>query len=108
MPLTNREQFLKKNNLDPTKSYSLHELAKMANVPYEALSAVHSRGLGAHSTNSESVRVAGTFKKDPTVPISKKLSAPQWAFARVYAFLNKTKKVYYGSDDDIRRKYNLR
>jgi len=86
---------------------SLLEIANLAKVPFMALEEVYRRGLAAHRTNPESVRVRGTFVKDPRVPISQKLSAQQWAYARVYAFVMRTKPVYYGADDDIRRKYGL-
>ena len=104
---TNREKFLKLHGLPLDTSLSLLEIGRLAKVPYQALNDVYMRGLGAHKTNPESVRVRGTFVKDPSVPISQKLSAKQWGFARVYAFVMRTKPVYYGADDDIRRKYGL-
>lgn len=76
-------------------------------MPYSALKRVYNKGLGAYRTNPESVRVKGTFKKDPAVPLSQKLSAPQWAMARVYAFVMKTPKVFYKADREIAEMYNL-
>jgi hypothetical protein len=63
-------------------------------MPIKALQEVYNKGIGAYKTNPSSVR--------PQVK-----SKEQWAFARVYAFVMKTKKVYYGADDDIREKYKL-
>lgn len=105
---TNREKFLKKHMLPMSTSLSLREMARISGMPLAALQLVYNRGIGAARTNPESVRVKGTFVKDPSVPRRFKLSDEQWAFARVYAFMMKTQKVYYGADDDIRRKYSLR
>jgi hypothetical protein len=104
---TNREKFLKQHGLPKDTSLSLLEIANTAKVQYKAVEEVYRRGVGAHQTNPESVRVRGTFVKDPSVPISQKLSAQQWGYARVYAFVMRTKSVYFGADDDIRRKYGL-
>ena len=106
--LTNREQFLKKHKLPMDTSLSLLEISQLSKIPLEALQSVFNRGIGAYKTNPESVRVKGTFIKDPSVPISQKLSKEQWAYARVYAFVMKTQKVYYGADNDIRESYGLK
>jgi hypothetical protein len=108
MPSTNRLKFLKQHNLSSDTSLSLSQIAKLSNIPLSALNEVFKRGIGAYRTNPESVRVKGTFKKDPTAPLSMKLSAEQWAYARVYAFVMKTKKVYYGADNDIRVEHKLK
>jgi uncharacterized protein (DUF2132 family) len=89
-------------------SLSLLEISQLSKIPLEALQSVFNRGIGAYKTNPESVRVKGTFIKDPSVPISQKLSKEQWAYARVYAFVMKTQKVYYGADNDIRESYGLK
>jgi uncharacterized protein (DUF2132 family) len=89
-------------------SLSLLEISQLSKIPLEALQSVFNRGIGAYKTNPESVRVKGTFIKDPSVPISQKLSKEQWAYARVYAFVMKTQKVYYDADNDIRESYGLK
>ena len=107
---TNREKFLKKNKMPLDQSYSLAEIAKIAKMPVQALNEVYSRGEGAYSSNPQSVRVKGTFAKNPSlkaVPLSGRLSMAQWSFARVYSFVNKGKGTYYGADADIRKKYNI-
>ena len=53
---------------------------------------MYNRGIGAYNTNPESVRMKGTFKKGVSAPMSMKLSKEQWAMARVYSFLNGSKK----------------
>lgn len=104
---TNREKFLKRHDLPLSTSLSLAEISKLAEMPMSALRMVYNKGLGAYHTNPESVRVKGTFKKDPSAPMSVKLSAPQWAMARVYAFVMKTPKVFRGADKHIAEMYHL-
>ena len=104
---TNREQFLKKNNLPLNESYSLKDISKISKTPLKILNEVYSRGLGAAKSNSESVRLQKDFSKNPDMkkfPRSARLSAPQWASARVYSYVNKAKGTYYGADKDLRNK----
>ena len=106
---THRERFFKKHGIPTSESLSLAEVAKLSNVPIAALREVYSRGLGAASTNPESIRVKGTFAKNPSlaaVPRSGRLSAPQWAMARVYSFVDKG-KTYRTADKDIATKYKV-
>ena len=84
---TQREQWLRKNNL-PDKSYSLEEIAKISKYPVKTLQEVYNRGIGAYKTNPTSVRMLGSFKKNISAPMSQKLSKEQWAMARVYSFVN--------------------
>jgi len=108
---TNREQFLKKNKIPTSQSLSTPEVARIAKMPLPALMEVEARGRGAYSSQPQSVRVKGTFAKNPSlsaVPLSGRLSQQQWARGRSYAFANKSKKVYYGADNDIRLKYGLK
>jgi hypothetical protein len=108
-PRTNKEKFLAKYAPDKTE-LSLEEIARLSGMPIEALHEVERKGYGAYRTNLASVRLVGSFRKDPNVSkygASMRLTPFQWARARVYAFVMKTPKVYYGADDDIRRKYKL-
>lgn len=105
--LTNRERFLKKHNLSKDTSLSLQEISKLSGMPYSALKMVYNKGLGAYFTNPESVRLKGTFKKDPNAPLSMKLSPQQWGMSRVYAFVMKSKKVFYEADRHISEMYDL-
>ena len=104
---TNRELFLKRHGLSKDTSLSLAEVASYSGMPISALRKVYQKGLGAYHTNPESVRVQGTFTKDPNVPLSRKLSPQQWAMARVYAFVMKTPKVFYKADREIAEKHRL-
>lgn len=105
--MTNREAFLKKHKLSKDTQLSLQEISKLSKMPMTALRLVYNRGIGAYKTNPESVKVKGTFKKDPDVPITQKLSAEQWAYGRVYAFVMKTRKVFHEADRDIAEMYDL-
>lgn len=104
---TNRLQFLRQHNLPPDTSLSLNEIASYSGMPIGALRKVYEKGLGAYHTNPQSVRLKGTFKKDPSAPLSRKLSPQQWGLARVYAFVRKTRKVFYGADRHIAEQYRL-
>jgi|694.fasta_scaffold82890_4 hypothetical protein len=105
--MTNRTAFLKKHGLPADYSPSMREIAKLADMPVGALRQVYQKGMGAYHTNPESVRVKGTFKKDASAPLSAKLSPQQWSMARVYAFVQKTKKVFYGADRHIAESFSL-
>lgn len=104
---TNREAFLRKHGLAKDTSLSLPEIASYSGMPVGALRKVYEKGLGAYHTNPESVRLKGSFKKDASAPLSRKLSPQQWAQARVYAFVMKTPKVFYGADKHIAEQYSL-
>jgi hypothetical protein len=105
--MTNRDAFLRKHNLPKDTTLSLHEVASYSGMPVAALRKVYQKGLGAYHSNPESVRVKGSFKKDPSAPLSRKLSPQQWGYARVMAFVMKTKKVFYGADRHIAEEYRL-
>jgi hypothetical protein len=92
-----RKRFFKRNNL-PEKHYSLRELSKISAVPLPILQEVYNRGIGAYKTNPTSVRLKGSYVKGVDAPRSKKLSKEQWAFARVYSFLDGNQK----HDNDLR------
>lgn len=105
--MTNRERFLKKHGLPNDTSLDLKEISTLSGMPFSALKMVYNKGLGAYHTNPESVRLKGSFKKDPSAPLSMKLSPQQWGMARVYAFVMKTPKVFRGADKHIAELYDL-
>ena len=84
----------------------LKRKADAANVPYRALLDVYKRGIGAWKSNPESVRLRSGEKNYSASRVGK-MGKEQWAMARVNAFLEKRKTVYYGSDNDIRERYRL-
>ena len=92
--MTNREDFLKKHKLPKDTNLSLQEISKLSKMPMTALRMVYNKGMGAYYTNPESVR--------PQVQ-----SKEQWGYGRVYAFVMKTKPVFYGADRHIAEMYDL-
>jgi len=103
---THREQVLKKLGLPMDTSLSVAELAKLTDIPKGLLDEVYRRGLGAHRSSLSSVRLKDFTKNSDTktYTAASRLSAPQWAMARVYAYINKS-PTYYGPDADLRIKY---
>jgi hypothetical protein len=95
--MTHRQNFLKKYKLED-KSYSLDQLSKISGVSLHTLNQVYKRGIGAYKTQPSSVRMKGTYKKGVDAPMSMKLSPQQWAYARVYSFLDGNPK----HDNDLR------
>lgn len=110
MTKTHRLNVLKKLSLPETASLSLEDLSMMTGTPIEALQMVYNRGIGAWKTNIESVRLKKDFSKNPDTkayPRSSRLPKEQWALSRVYAFLDKSKKVFYDADKDIAEYFGL-
>ena len=100
MGLTHKQRYNKRHGFDRDEGHSLTELAKISKYPKKTLQEVYDRGVGAHKTNLSSVRREGDFKKAP----GKKLSAEQWAMARVYAFLDKIESgVKLNHDTDLKK-----
>ena len=101
---------LRKLGLPLTEHPSLRELSIYTGVPLKALEAVRDRGHGAWRTNPESVRIKGTFAKNPDMgryPRSARLSAAQWGMARVWSFLDRG-RTFHTADADIARDYGLK
>jgi hypothetical protein len=102
-----RQKFLAVFGLPSDTSLGLDEIAELTDLPINALQEVYNRGVGAWKGNIGSVRVKGSFKKDPLVPRSGKLGREQWGYGRVYSFImgGKTQQT---TDKDIIEKYSLR
>jgi len=106
---THRENVLHRLGLPLSESLSLRELSLYTGTPLAALEAVRDRGHGAWRTNPESVRLKGSFAKNPDLarfPRSARLTKEQWSLARVYSFLDKG-VTFRTADADIARKYGL-
>lgn len=102
---TNKEQWNKRHGFPKDESHTKQEISKISKIPMKILDEVYDRGIGAYKTNPESVRVKGTFKKDASAPMSKKLSKEQWAMARVYSFVNKVEgRTKLNHDTDLAEK----
>ena len=99
--MTNRTEYLKRHNLDKSKSLSLSKISKISDIPKSILQKVYDRGIGAYKTNPSSVRNVKGVKGGP----GKKLSKEQWAYARVYSFVNKIEgKKKLNHDKDLAEK----
>lgn len=107
MSKTNRIQFLKQFSLPEDTTLSLNDISSLSGIPHEALQNVYNRGIGAWKSNPTSVRLKSSFDKVAKAPRQSRIGKEMWAMGRVYAFVMKTKKVYYGADDDIRQQYRL-
>lgn len=73
---TNKKEWNIRHNQKSNKSNSKTDIAKKSGVPKKVLDKVFDRGIGAYKTNPESVRKNVKSKE-------------QWAYARVYSFVNK-------------------
>ena len=98
MGLTHRQQWIRKNKL-VDRSYSIAELSQISRTPVKTLQEIYNRGIGAYKTQPNSVRMKGTFEKGVVAPASMKLSKEQWAYARIYSWLNGSVK----HDTDLRK-----
>lgn len=86
---TYREKFLKYYGLPKDMSLSISDISYLTDIPKSILQQVYNRGVGAWRTSIESVRVKGTFEKNPNLtkyPRSARLTKEQWGMARVYSF----------------------
>lgn len=107
---TNRERFYKLHKIDPSISLSIDDIARISGFPKGALQESYNRGVGAWKTNPQSVRLRKDFTKNPDMkrfPRSKRLTKEQWGYARAYAFVMMTDKVFKGADRDIAEEYGL-
>ena len=98
--MTNREEYLKRHKLPADKSLSKRDIARISKIPIKILDDVYDRGIGAYKSNPQSVRLK-SGKKDPSAPLSQKMSKERWAMARVYSFVNKIegrKKLNHDTD----------
>lgn len=109
--LTNRERVLRELGLPMSAHPTFEELSKMTGVPMRVINTVYRRGYAAATTNPESVRIKGTFEKNPNMsrfPRAARLSNEQWGRARVYSFLSGHMglgggKTYFTADSDLAR-----
>jgi len=106
---THKQNVLKALGLPKDSALSLEELAEHTDLPVEALQECFNRGIGAWKTNIASVRLKKDFSKNPNLsayPRSARLGKEQWAFARVYSFIDKG-KTFRTADADIAHKYRI-
>ena len=89
---TYKAKYNRKFNKGMDVSNNKAKISKQTGIPKRILDEVYDRGVGAYKGNLASVRLKGSFKKNPDLRkgASMRLSKEQWAIARVYAFVMKT------------------
>jgi len=103
MVLTNKQKFNKKYGFKLNEPHSKQEISKLTGVSMRILDQVYDRGLGARTSNPQSVRSL-SGKKIGGTSLKGKMSGAQWAMARVYSFVvgGKTQKT---ADSDLWEKH---
>jgi hypothetical protein len=81
MGQTYKQKFNKKYGFKKDEPHNLKEIAKITGYKYDGIKTIFEKGEGAFKTNPQSVR---KFVKSPQ----------QWAYARVYASVNKDSKAH--------------
>tara|TARA_E500000305_G_C4020695_1_gene238536 strand:- start:1901 stop:2209 length:309 start_codon:yes stop_codon:yes gene_type:complete len=82
---TNKERFNKKYGFKPDKGHSLPTIARLTGISLSNIKKIYQKGLGAHKSNPQSVRRKSDGKKVGGKSLKGKMSAAQWAQARVYS-----------------------
>lgn len=103
MVLTNKNKFNIKYGFKRDTPHSKAEISRLTGISRRILDKVYDRGVGARKTNPESVRSVSDGKKRGGKSLKGKMSAEQWAMARVYSFVMKG-KTYYTADKDLAEK----
>jgi len=101
MVVTNKNRFNSKYGFKKDEPHSKTEISKLTGIPKRILDQVYDRGVGARKSNPESVRQASTGKKIGGKSLRGKMSAEQWAMARVYSFVMKQEGTWKKADKDL-------
>jgi len=101
MVVTNKNRFNTKYGFKKDEPHSKAEISKLTGIPKRILDQVYDRGVGARKSNPESVRQASTGKKIGGKSLRGKMSAEQWAMARVYSFVMKQEGTWKKADKDL-------
>ena len=91
--LTYKQQFNIRYKFNKDKSHSLIELSMITKIPLRILTTVFNRGIVAYKTNRSSVR--------PKERLPNVHSPEQWAYSRVYAFIEKSHRKILDFDMDL-------
>jgi hypothetical protein len=101
MVVTNKNRFNTKYGFKKDEPHSKAEISKLTGIPKRILDQVYDRGVGARKSNPESVRQASSGKKIGGKSLRGKMSAEQWAMARVYSFVMKREGTWKKADKDL-------
>ncbi len=88
---TYKQKFNKKYGFKLNESHSLKEISDATGYELRGLRTIFKKGVGAYKNNPSSVR--------PSVK-----SPEQWAYARVYASINKNSKAYKIDKSHLKKK----
>tara|TARA_Y100001937_G_scaffold119860_1_gene176208 strand:- start:1702 stop:6375 length:4674 start_codon:yes stop_codon:yes gene_type:complete len=80
-----KDKYNKKYGYKKGESHSLKEISKDTKVSMKGLQKIYNKGVGARKTNPQSVRSVSDGKKRGGKSLKGKMSAEQWAMARVYS-----------------------
>jgi len=89
MVVSNKNKFNAKYGFTKDASHSRAEISRLTGIPIGILNQVFRRGVGARKTNPQSVRKVSSGKKVGGSSLKGKMSAEQWAQARIYSFVMK-------------------
>ena len=103
---TYKQRFNAELGFDEDEDHTLKELKDITQIPMKILEEVENRGFGAYGSNLGSVRLKEDYSKNPDLRkgASKRLSAEQWAKARIYSFVYKSvfqQMKYKKQDTDV-------
>ncbi len=101
MVVTNKDKYNVKYKYPKGTSHSRAAIAKTTGISPGILAQVYKRGVGARRNNPQSVRSVATGKKNKSSSLRGKMSANQWAMARLYSFVMKQKGTWSGADKDL-------
>ena len=101
---TNKEKYNAKYGFPKDTSHSRAAITKTTGVPIRILTEVYKRGVGARKGNPQSVRSVATGKKNKSSSLRGKMSANQWAMARIYSFVMKAPGTWGKADSDLASK----
>ena len=107
MVLTYKQKFNKKYKQPLNKSNSIKDIARLTGYEYKGLKTIYNKGAGAWESNLSSVRLKGSFKKNPNTkkfPRGARLGKEQWAMARLYAGINPRSKAYRLDKGHLKKK----
>lgn len=85
MTETYKQKFNRKYKQPAGTSHSIKKISELTGFQEAGLRKIYQKGLAAHKNNPQSVRRASDFKKTGTKTLKGKLSAQQWAQARIYS-----------------------
>ena len=97
--MTNKMKFNKKYKQPLNTANGKDDIVRLTGIPKKILDEVYDRGLAAHKNNPQSVRSL-SGKKVGGKSLKGKMSAQQWAMARVYSFVMKG-KTWQTADSDL-------